>query len=62
MWRVERGVVKAEVVLSRCSLHLVETAGSGPYFEGRFLVLHSLLLGMLHRSGVGVWRDGGDLL
>ena len=58
----ELGVIKAEVVLSCCSMHLVERAGCGPCFEGRFLVLHLLLLWTLHRSGVGVWRDGWDLL
>ena len=56
------GVVPAEDILSWCSMPLVERAGCGPYFERRFLVLLSLLLRMLHRTGVGVWRDGWDLL
>ena len=62
METAELGIVKAEVILSCCSMHLVERAGCGPYFERRFLVLLLLLLGTLHRTGVGVWRDGWDLL
>ncbi len=62
METVELGVVTAELILSWCSMHLVERAGCGPSFEGRFLVLRLLLLGGLRRSGAGVCRDGWDLL